>query len=652
MDDRPPNGKASGHADSNLAEVLSCVQLAETRIADRLDALQSSVLEHLQHQHVQIVGDVVCQKVWEILQQNDTASHPIACVVEPMDEEEMETNGRDHSEKRGSVDSVGSVDSNDGYTNRFSRVSTSSQAIAAATSSMQVEPGGDRKSMQSVNSLLPVSENLHELVEQVKANQLSQRQRSISLMIPKGIDNDEVSTAGSFHTKTSRRRCTSRIVGSIQFDIVCASMIFANAALIGWTTEHGVDHRNDNMFMMMGGHFFSLFFATELLLRLDAYRLKFFTRQEDRGWNVFDLCLVVLSTFDIGYGLVMGESRSTFSLMKTVKLLRIVRLFRVFRFFKELGLMARMVIDSLRSLFWALVMLIVIIYVFAIVFTQLATTYLREDWGGFDHQLSIRFGSLGRTIYSLILSAMGGISWVEVSDPLMLLWPPGIPVAFFFLYIAFVILAVLNIITGVFVENAVETAKSQRDFIVKKQDKLKQNIATELCNLFTQMDQDGSGTINYGEMEFLLTDPEVRTYFGALGMDTSDMKRLFELIDLENVGEVAVQEFLDGCLKLKGEAKSIDLHQCLLETRKLANKFEVFRKTLARVERTTKAGAALPGGAANHNFADFPRHVADCVIREISEKLDLQLLRLSPCTSSPPRPQLRPVTPRLATPKI
>mmetsp|Transcript_9827 Transcript_9827/g.16405 ORF Transcript_9827/g.16405 Transcript_9827/m.16405 type:complete len:111 (-) Transcript_9827:160-492(-) len=49
-------------------------------------------------------------------------------------------------------------------------------------------------------------------------------------------------------------------------------------------------------------------------------------------------------------------------------------------------------------------------------------------------------------------------------------------------------------------------------------------------------------------------------YFTALGFEPHDCVRLFTLLDTDSSGTVDIEEFLDGCLRLKGFARSIDVH--------------------------------------------------------------------------------------------
>eukprot|EP00929_Paragymnodinium_shiwhaense_P083788 TRINITY_DN44758_c0_g1_i1.p1 TRINITY_DN44758_c0_g1~~TRINITY_DN44758_c0_g1_i1.p1 ORF type:complete len:661 (+),score=102.15 TRINITY_DN44758_c0_g1_i1:238-2220(+) len=353
----------------------------------------------------------------------------------------------------------------------------------------------------------------------------------------------------------------SKVVNHPLFDALCAAMILLNSLLIGVSTEYLTTHDEEAPWMSTAGDTCSGFFLLELILRLRISGCQFFLSPEDRNWNTFDFVLVMLSVIDFVMARVGGGVGSVGSTLKTIKMLRIVRLFRVFRFFKELSLLALMIADSIKSLCWALVMLTIILYVFAICFTQTTSEFVRLQGGGIDHNTRIlqkQWGSLATSVYHLIMSMLGGISWGEVSGPLMHI---GMGAVFLFMfYIAFVLLAVLNIITGVFVDNAVETAKGQRDFIIQKEREQNVKWAGAICELFHQMDEDCSGTVSWDEMERHFSNEAVQGLFKTLGLSSDDLHLVFRLIDIDGSGEVNIDEFFDGCLKLKGEARSIDVH--------------------------------------------------------------------------------------------
>merc|ERR1719356_322959 len=106
--------------------------------------------------------------------------------------------------------------------------------------------------------------------------------------------------------------------------------------------------------------------------------------------------------------------------------------------------------------------------------------------------------------------------------------------------------------------------------------------------IFEEMDTDGTGCLTLQEFERRLDDERVIAYFNALKLDVSDARTLFTLLDYDQSGEIAVDEFLAGCHKLKGESRSLDIAIMQYEIRWLKEAFLGFadfvEKTLITVE--------------------------------------------------------------------
>ncbi|CAE7453853.1 Scn11a [Symbiodinium sp. CCMP2592] len=416
-------------------------------------------------------------------------------------------------------------------------------------------------------------------------------------------------------TKLVPQDWVSRLVRHGLFDFCASAMIFANSFVIAVETQWLATHTEAPMTLEVLNHCFSGFFLLELLLRIMAQRWDFCCESRGRGWNIFDTCLVIISivdtaasamTPDPGAQVEAGDGRDqTMDVLQAVrilKMLRIARIFRVFRFSRELSLMALMIIDSLRSLMWALLMLLLMIFVFAVWFTTNATFYLkpnadlsRDDWfeqlqsSSIDNVVNIQanFGTLQATTYSLLRSMLGGINWGILCD--MLLAMDTLSPMLFIFYVLFALLAVLNIVTGVFVDNAVDKAKTQREFLIEKEREVKEKYIKELQNLFLEMDVDASGTLTAEEMQHLVKDPKMSAYFSALGFEAHDCVRLFSLLDSDASGHVDIEEFLDGCLRLKGMARSIDVHFIMVLIHRLQKQLSGFETghnaVLARLAR-------------------------------------------------------------------
>merc|ERR1712183_1207456 len=64
---------------------------------------------------------------------------------------------------------------------------------------------------------------------------------------------------------------------------------------------------------------------------------------------------------------------------------------------------------------------------------------------------------------------------------------------------------------------------------------------------------------NWHMFEGLLDTSQMKEAFKAINVDPSEAKGLFKLLDMNNSGVVDAEEFLCGCMKLRGPAKALDL---------------------------------------------------------------------------------------------
>mmetsp|Transcript_37819 Transcript_37819/g.70069 ORF Transcript_37819/g.70069 Transcript_37819/m.70069 type:complete len:112 (+) Transcript_37819:2-337(+) len=75
---------------------------------------------------------------------------------------------------------------------------------------------------------------------------------------------------------------------------------------------------------------------------------------------------------------------------------------------------------------------------------------------------------------------------------------------------------------------------------------------------------------------FFLADPSVYTYLEALDINLTDARTLFQLLDTDLSGAVDIDEFCDGCLRLKGSAKALDIHCVITELSRFFKKWSEF----------------------------------------------------------------------------
>eukprot|EP00413_Alexandrium_margalefii_P000911 CAMPEP_0204515604 /NCGR_PEP_ID=MMETSP0661-20131031/2710_1 /ASSEMBLY_ACC=CAM_ASM_000606 /TAXON_ID=109239 /ORGANISM="Alexandrium margalefi, Strain AMGDE01CS-322" /LENGTH=237 /DNA_ID=CAMNT_0051520931 /DNA_START=1 /DNA_END=714 /DNA_ORIENTATION=- len=136
-------------------------------------------------------------------------------------------------------------------------------------------------------------------------------------------------------------------------------------------------------------------------------------------------------------------------------------------------------------------------------------------------------------------------------------------------------LAFLNVTTGVFVDHAVELGRTQRDYLVQKELQLKEKYMREMRDLFMAIDEDGSGSVTQDEVEAYFEDRRMQSYFAALGINAADTGRLFSLLDNDGDGHLSIDEFLEGCMRLRGQASSIDVQHLHMDVKKVKRLLEM-----------------------------------------------------------------------------
>jgi len=155
-------------------------------------------------------------------------------------------------------------------------------------------------------------------------------------------------------------------------------------------------------------------------------------------------------------------------------------------------------------------------------------------------------------------------------------------------FITFSIVAALNVVTGVFVENAMRSSEKDKEFVIQEEMNFKEQYMLEMRCLFEEMDTTNSGCLSLAEFKEHLDDDRAVAYFNALELDFEQAEHLFMLLDVDNSGAVDFEEFLDGCEKLKGEARSIDLAMLHYEMKWLTQGIYEFRDKLVECIESPK----------------------------------------------------------------
>lgn len=381
-------------------------------------------------------------------------------------------------------------------------------------------------------------------------------------------------------------RCLKRFVHSVYFNSAATLLILVNAIFIAWqTNEEMVRFQNwtkssrgefEGTFREIGT-FFNVIFAVELFLRIASDRLRFIFTQ-DYKWNLMDTLLVATGIIEIA----MQTSANNLTFARTLRILRMVRILRVVRvvrFFDSLRKMVSALLNSLLSLFWLVLLLFLVLFVFAIGFMQAIQTDLQgqeDPTTDVDYNAFMELhGSVPRSMLSLLETISGSKGWFHVMGPIMgIHWWYAVASIFF---VSFTMFGVMNVVTGIFVDRALYISQVDRGLIIREEMSKTQHYVDELKRAFHKMDRDGDGNLTRDEARHNLQKPEIKGLLAVLQLDVNEagqLEQLCDLLDPEETNSIAIEDFVQACLRLRGVASSMDLCALLLEVSSVRARLE------------------------------------------------------------------------------
>eukprot|EP00927_Polykrikos_kofoidii_P065927 TRINITY_DN6161_c1_g1_i1.p1 TRINITY_DN6161_c1_g1~~TRINITY_DN6161_c1_g1_i1.p1 ORF type:complete len:642 (-),score=117.53 TRINITY_DN6161_c1_g1_i1:54-1979(-) len=334
---------------------------------------------------------------------------------------------------------------------------------------------------------------------------------------------------------------------------------------------------------------FCVIFLFELVIRTIAGGWK-----TELRWFVFDAILVIGGIINEVEKLTSsGEERLHGSTLITIRLCRMLRLLRMVRLvkaFRELRVVVMAIGSCTRPLFWTMFLLLLLIYFLT---TCLLTSAFAHQTHVFDSSESGKkrlelYGSFIRTMLTLFQSISSGIDWNDASAPMEEL-VPWVAIVFT-MYVACVVFAIMNVVTGVFVDQAMACVSKDQDLVEMEERSKRQGIVKQIERIFRDA-SDGSDSISSDHMGKLIDDPRIRAFFKQLDMEVWDVQTFLELVDSDN-NLIDVESFVNGCLRVKGVAKNIDLialkyHNQVLATRQ-EKTLEATKELISQLVRNTR----------------------------------------------------------------
>jgi hypothetical protein len=259
--------------------------------------------------------------------------------------------------------------------------------------------------------------------------------------------------------------------------------------------------------------------------------------------------------------------------MRILRLLRIMRMLRILQFSSDINIVINAVANCLRSLIATSALLFLMMYGIGIVFTQLTTTHrISKSKAGeqIPSDLVYFWGSLPRSVLSLLESILGGVDWDNTFSPLQDV--NLFMVIAFLAYIVFCLLAMMNVITGIFVESALKKTEKTKD----------EAFATHVRCLFKLLEPDTDGQIKRADYAQHLGDPKLQAYMFDIGIDPGEAKLLFDFLDCDGSDTIDAEELLSGLVRLRAGAKFMDVMTIMHEIDQNTKRWHSWSQKLER----------------------------------------------------------------------
>lgn len=287
---------------------------------------------------------------------------------------------------------------------------------------------------------------------------------------------------------------------------------------------------------------FCFFFVFEIVVRFFSFRKKVSAATD--GQFMFDLFLVALMVWETwitvflywlagGAMTTSGSASSVFRIFRLFRLTRVARLGRLLRNMPELMILVKGMLMAMRSVSATLMLLVIIIYVFAILFTQLL-------WN--DPVGKGCFETVPMAMHCLL---MNGVFSEEKEFIDKMLSRNVLYYVFILCYLLLGSLTVMNMLIGVICEVVSVVARVEKDELLAKDLKHKIQI------IQSHFKVEGSDMVTEESFKELLSNHDAMQSLHDCGVDVVALVDFADFIFREK-DSLSLSEFIGTVLQFRG----------------------------------------------------------------------------------------------------
>jgi len=223
---------------------------------------------------------------------------------------------------------------------------------------------------------------------------------------------------------------------------------------------------------------------------------------------------------------------------------------------------------SMMTLLWSIVMITIMMYMFSLCFLNAVTAFLNDN-EEIESEVMIGinqyWSSVPQSMMSLFWAVTGGADWEPLAAPIR--DADSFFYTLFFFYITFTTFAVLNVLTGMFVDKAMQVAQQDEENVVEElmnRKEVKHFRETVIARI-----PETPGFINQAYVEEE-EDPITIAFHKALEIEHADGLRVFGMMDPDKKKIVNLEEYIKGCCHAKGSISGLDMVLLMNETKHMS----------------------------------------------------------------------------------
>jgi len=349
-----------------------------------------------------------------------------------------------------------------------------------------------------------------------------------------------------------------RLATNTKFERVTLTVIAINSIYIGVDADYNKESvlLAAHPVFQVFEHLFCMFFVIEWMVRFMAFREKRFALRD--GWFVFDSVLLftmiietwVITIVVLGSGSETGVlgNTSIFRMARLARLTRMARMARLLRVMPEVMILIKGMVAATRSVFFTLCLLCMLLYVFAVAFTQLTmavdATYINNEY--FKTVIGSMYTLL---VYGTFMDDLGHLlEAMSQESPTC--------VVLFLIFVLLSALTVMNMLIGVLCEVVSAVAATEREGLQVT------FVTNKLQEVINHIDKNGDGFISSEEFRKILECQDAVEALQEVGVDVVGLvdfaEHIFEYETEEDADgqpkhkELTLQEFMTVVLQLRG----------------------------------------------------------------------------------------------------